>query len=37
MLTDKEQIDCILFHWWLEENGLLDEWFKCLEGVKHVR
>jgi len=25
-------VDCIVFHWWLEENGLLDEWLKMIEG-----
>ena len=27
----KEDIDCIIFHLWLEENSLLDEWFDNIE------
>ena len=30
----EEEIDCIIFHLYLDSVGLLDEWFEVLEGVK---
>jgi hypothetical protein len=30
---EEEEIDCIIFHLWLEDNGLLDEWFECISKL----
>ena len=31
----EEEIDCMIFHLFLADNNLLDEWFECLD-VKHM-
>ena len=32
-MNELEDAVCsIVFHWWLEENGLLDEWLKVIQN-----
>ena len=30
----EEKVCCIIFHWWLEENGLFNEWIDMIRNQR---